>query len=82
MTSSPLLRVTDVHKSFGALEVLRGVSFSVAAGERVAIIGPSGSGKSTRLRAINYLEPPTRGRIELKGSVIGEREVTPGAGAG
>ena len=78
MTSSPLLRVTDVHKSFGALDVLRGVSFSVAGGERVAIIGPSGSGKSTCLRAINYLEPPTKGRIELKGSVIGEREVAPG----
>jgi polar amino acid transport system ATP-binding protein len=78
MTSSSLLRVTDLHKSFGALEVLRGVSFSVSAGERVAIIGPSGSGKSTCLRAVNYLEPPTQGRIELKGSVIGEREVTPG----
>jgi polar amino acid transport system ATP-binding protein len=79
MTESvPLLRVTDLHKSFGALPVLKGVSFDVAAGERVAIIGPSGSGKSTCLRGINYLEPPTKGRIELCGKIIGEREVSPG----
>src|SRR5882724_4827932 len=74
----PLLRVTELHKHFGALAVLKGVSFDVAAGERVAIIGPSGSGKSTCLRGINYLEPPTKGRIELAGSVIGEREISPG----
>jgi polar amino acid transport system ATP-binding protein len=75
----PLLRVTDLQKRFGSLPVLKGVSFDVAAGERVAIIGPSGSGKSTCLRAINYLEPPTAGRVELNGTVIGEREVSPGA---
>ena len=71
MTDQPLLRVHDLRKSFGALEVLRGVSFDVSAGERVAIIGPSGSGKSTCLRAINHLEPPTQGTIELEGVPIG-----------
>jgi len=76
--SFPLLRVTDLRKSFGTLEVLKGVSFDVAAGERIAIIGPSGSGKSTCLRGINFLEPPTSGRVELDGEVIGEREVQPG----
>jgi polar amino acid transport system ATP-binding protein len=75
----PLLRVSDLRKRFGDLEVLKGISFDVAAGERVAIIGPSGSGKSTCLRGINYLEPPTSGRIELGGVVIGQRETAPGA---
>lgn len=78
MSSSPLLRVTNLHKSFGDLCVLKGVSFEIDAGERVAIIGPSGSGKSTCLRAVNYLEPPTQGRIALAGVPIGEVESAPG----
>jgi polar amino acid transport system ATP-binding protein len=68
----PLLRVTDLHKSFGALEVLKGVSFEVRSREKLAIIGPSGSGKSTCLRAINYLERPSRGSIELDGVRVGQ----------
>jgi polar amino acid transport system ATP-binding protein len=70
--SEPLLRVTDLHKSFGTLEVLNGVSFEVGPREKVAIIGPSGSGKSTCLRSINYLERPSRGTIELAGTRVGQ----------
>ena len=55
----PLVRIADLHKSFGSLEVLKGVSIDVARGERLSIIGPSGSGKTTLLRCINYLEKPT-----------------------
>jgi polar amino acid transport system ATP-binding protein len=58
-----IVRVADVHKSFGAVEVLRGISFSVRKGEAVCIIGPSGSGKSTILRCINGLVPIDRGEI-------------------
>ena len=60
---SAAVRLEDVHKSFGANEVLRGVSFEVATGEVVAIIGRSGSGKSTALRCINRLEKIQSGRI-------------------
>jgi ABC-type polar amino acid transport system ATPase subunit len=63
----PIVRVEDLHKYFGSLEVLKGVSISVAPGEVVVIFGRSGSGKSTLLRCINYLEEPTSGAIELDG---------------
>ena len=59
--------VVDLRKSFGAVEVLRGVSLSVDRGEVVTIIGPSGSGKSTFLRCLNRLEIPTSGSIEVLG---------------
>ena len=65
-----MLLLDDVHKSFGKLHVLRGVSMSVGRGDVVCVIGPSGSGKSTLLRAINLLEPPERGRIVLEGRDI------------
>jgi polar amino acid transport system ATP-binding protein len=65
-----MLMLEDVHKSFGKLHVLRGVSMSVSRGDVVCVIGPSGSGKSTLLRCINLLEPPERGRIELEGKDI------------
>ena len=69
------LRVDKVHKSFGHLEVLRGVSLSMEPHEVVALIGASGSGKSTLLRCINVLEPVDRGRILLAGEEITARGV-------
>ena len=57
--SEPAVVITDLHKSFGSVQVLRGVDLSVARGEVVCIIGPSGSGKSTLLRCVNLLETPT-----------------------
>jgi len=65
-----MLRLEDVHKSFGELHVLRGIDLSVTPGDVVCVIGPSGSGKSTLLRCINLLEPPDRGRIFLEGREI------------
>ena len=59
----PIVRVADVHKSFGSFEVLRGMSMTVNTGEAVCVIGPSGSGKSTLLRCINGLIPVDRGEI-------------------
>ena len=69
-----VMRATDVHKRFGRLEVLKGISLEVCEGETVCIIGPSGSGKSTFLRCINHLEKITSGRIEVNGRLIGYRE--------
>jgi len=60
---APIVRLVDVHKAFGAVEVLRGISFAVGKGEAVCIIGPSGSGKSTLLRCINGLVTIDRGEI-------------------
>jgi ABC-type polar amino acid transport system ATPase subunit len=71
----PLLRIVDLHKSFGALEVLKGVSIEVARGEKLSIIGPSGSGKTTLLRCVNYLEKPTSGHVYVDGALIGEKQV-------
>ena len=59
-----MLEVADVSKRFGTLEVLRGVSLSVAPGEVVVVIGPSGSGKTTLLRCINLLEDYERGTVD------------------
>ena len=68
------MRAVDVHKSFGRLEVLKGVSLEVTRRETVCIIGPSGSGKTTFLRCINHLEKIDSGRIEVNGHLIGYRE--------
>ncbi len=65
--SSPIVRLDQVYKSFGANQVLKGVSFEVAKGEMIAIIGASGSGKSTALRCIDRLEVIDRGSIEVCG---------------
>jgi polar amino acid transport system ATP-binding protein len=64
-TAGPIVVLQDVHQSFGAAEVLKGVSFSVAKGGVVCIIGPSGSGKSTLLRCINGLVPIQSGTIRV-----------------
>jgi polar amino acid transport system ATP-binding protein len=73
--SHPMVDIVDVHKRFGHLEVLRGISISVDKGKTVCIIGPSGSGKSTLLRCVNHLESIERGRILVDGTVVGYREV-------
>ena len=62
-----VVRVENLHKSFGDLEVLRGIDMEVDAGEVVVIFGRSGSGKSTLLRCVNFLEDPTEGTIEVSG---------------
>src|SRR5258708_7967288 len=62
--------IENVHKSFGSVEVLKGVSLTVERGQVVALIGRSGSGKSTLLRCMNGLEPFQSGRIEVAGHVV------------
>ena len=66
----PIVRIADVHKSFGTFEVLKGISFDVRKGEVVCIIGPSGSGKSTLIRCINRLETIESGTITLDGQPL------------
>jgi polar amino acid transport system ATP-binding protein len=68
--SSSSVELRDIHVSFGTLEVLRGVSLSVAAGETACVIGPSGSGKSTLLRVTNRLQEPDSGDILLDGTSV------------
>jgi polar amino acid transport system ATP-binding protein len=69
-TARHAIEVRDLHKSFGDLEVLKGIDFHVDRGEVVCVIGPSGSGKSTLLRCVNRLEEPTSGRILIEGEDI------------
>ncbi len=68
----PMIRALDVHKHFGSLEVLKGVSLDISKGEVVAIIGPSGSGKSTFLRCLIHLETVHRGTILIEGEPLVE----------
>ncbi len=72
---TPLVRIVELKKSFGALEVLKGIDLEVQRGECVSIVGPSGSGKTTLLRCVNYLERPTSGSIWVDGQRIGQKEV-------
>jgi polar amino acid transport system ATP-binding protein len=70
-----MLRAEAVHKSFGRLEVLKGVSLEVAQGEVMCLLGPSGSGKSTFLRCVNHLEKIDAGRLWVDGELVGYRQV-------
>ncbi len=63
-----MIKIEDLHKTFGKNEVLKGINIEIAAGEVVVVIGPSGSGKSTFLRCLNLLETPTSGRIDFEGT--------------
>lgn len=74
MSDQPIIQIIDVHKRFGAVEALRGVSLEVMKGEVVVIIGPSGSGKSTLLRCINRLEEYDKGRIIVDGIPLDSAE--------
>ncbi len=65
-----MLKIDDLHKSFGSLEVIKGVSLNARKGDVISILGRSGSGKSTFLRCINFLETPTQGTISLSGETI------------
>lgn len=79
-----MINVSNLHKSFGKLEVLKGIDLQVAQGDVAVLVGPSGCGKSTLLRCLNLLEEPTRGQLEIAGrsiafdgqSKVSERERT------
>jgi polar amino acid transport system ATP-binding protein len=70
----PMVKSEGVHKSFGSIEVLKGIDLEVAPREVMCVIGPSGSGKSTFLRCVNHLEKINRGRLSVDGSLVGYRE--------
>ena len=70
MTTKPIIEVKDLKKSFGTLQVLKGINTEVQKGEVVVVIGPSGSGKSTFLLCLNLLETPTAGSIYVDGAEI------------
>ena len=69
-----MIKINDLHKSFGSNEVLKGISKEIKKGEVVAIIGPSGSGKSTFLRCINLLETPNKGDIYIEGQNLTDKK--------
>ena len=73
--TTPAIQVSDLHKSFGEHEVLKGIDFQVDQSQVVCVIGPSGSGKSTLLRCVNRLEEPTSGQILVEGVDICDPEV-------
>lgn len=72
ISNEPFIRLRGVHKSFGDVEVLKGISMDIAKREVVCVIGPSGSGKSTLLRCINALIPITSGSIKVKGIEVND----------
>lgn len=72
--ATPMIAAQNVHKSFGSLNVLKGITLEVQPGEVACLLGPSGSGKSTFLRCCNHLEKVTAGRLYVDGDLIGYRE--------
>jgi polar amino acid transport system ATP-binding protein len=72
--TEPMVRAEAVHKRFGALEVLKGITLEVAPREVMCLLGPSGSGKSTFLRCVNHLEKINSGRLYVDGSLVGYEE--------
>jgi polar amino acid transport system ATP-binding protein len=72
--TTPMIKAESVYKSFGRLEVLKGISLTVDPGEVMCLLGPSGSGKSTFLRCINHLERIDAGRLSVDGELVGYRE--------
>ncbi|MEU4236516.1 amino acid ABC transporter ATP-binding protein [Actinoplanes sp. NPDC026619] len=72
--TAEMVRADNVHKSFGSLEVLKGVDLVVSSGEVCCVLGPSGSGKSTFLRCINHLEKINAGKIFVDGDLVGYHE--------
>jgi putative glutamine transport system ATP-binding protein len=68
-----MIKLVDVHKSFGELEVLKGINLHVKEGEKLVIIGPSGSGKSTLIRLMNYLEEPTSGEVYVHNHLMSRK---------
>lgn len=73
--NSALVKIAAVRKSYGSLEILKGIDLDVHAGEVVCIIGPSGSGKTTLVRCINHLETIDSGQISVAGELVGYRQV-------
>ena len=73
-TSTPMVKAEAVHKRFGRLDVLKGISLEVGRGEVMCLLGPSGSGKSTFLRCINHLEKIDNGRLYVDGELVGYRQ--------
>jgi len=72
----PILKIENLHKSYGDLKVLKGIDLAVHKGETIVLIGASGSGKSTMLRCINFMEVPTTGRIYFRNELLGIEKPT------
>src|SRR6266705_992255 len=70
-----MVKAEGVHKRFGRLEVLKGITLEIAPGEVMCLLGPSGSGKSTFLRCINHLEKIDAGRLSVDGELVGYQQV-------
>lgn len=75
MSDTPVLSVRDVRKSYGGVEILKGVSFDLKRGQSKIVIGPSGTGKSTLLRCINLLSPPDSGSVSVDGVTVQEKGI-------